>query len=84
MLTDGALRMLALLYFHEQGYSPISLAFLFLLYEFFGIVTNLLGGWLGNRYGLKLTLVYGLGIQVVALLMLSFLQQSWQAGIADV
>ena len=45
-LTDGALRMLVLLHFHTLGYSPVQLAFLFLLYEFFGIVTNLFGGWI--------------------------------------
>ena len=48
-LTDGALRLLVLLHFHELGYSPVQLAFVFLLYEFFGIVTNLVGGWLAAR-----------------------------------
>lgn len=76
-LTDGALRMLVLLHFHELGYTPVSLAFLFLLYEFFGIVTNLFGGWVGSRLGLKVTLFSGLGTQVVALTMLSFVQESW-------
>ena len=56
-LTDGALRMLVLLHFHELGYTPVQLAFLFLLYEFFGIVTNLVGGWLAARTGLRVTLV---------------------------
>ena len=61
-LTDGALRMLVLLYFHDLGYSPVSIAFLFLLYEFMGIVTNLLGGWVGARTGLNRTLVGGLAL----------------------
>ena len=39
-LTDGALRMLVLLHFHQLGYSPFTLAFLFLLYEAAGIVAN--------------------------------------------
>ena len=52
-LTDGALRMLVLLHFHELGYTPLELALLFLFYEFFGIVTNLVGGWLGARIGLQ-------------------------------
>ena len=82
MLTDGALRMLALLYFHERGYSPVKLAFLFLLYEFFGIVTNLFGGWLANRFGLKSTLVYGLFLQTLAMFMLSFLNADWPEYIA--
>ena len=65
-LTDGALRMLVLLHFHELGYSPVQLAFLFLLYEVMGIVTNLLGGWVGSRTGLNRTLIAGLALQVVA------------------
>ena len=60
-LTDGALRMLVLLHFNQLGYTPVQLAFLFLLYEFFGIVTNLVGGWVAARTGLRFTLVLGLG-----------------------
>jgi hypothetical protein len=76
-LTDGALRLLVLLHFHELGYSPVQLAFLFLLYEFFGIVTNLVGGWLAARTGLRLTLVLGLALQVVALTLLALLNRDW-------
>jgi len=76
-LTDGALRMLVLLYFNELGYSPVSLAFLFLAYEFMGILTNLLGGWVGSRTGLNKTLTAGLALQVVALVALTFQQPSW-------
>ncbi len=76
-ITDGALRMLVLLYFHDLGYSPVALAFLFLLYEFMGIVTNLLGGWVGARTGLNRTLLAGLGLQVVALVALTLQQTSW-------
>jgi predicted MFS family arabinose efflux permease len=76
-LTDGALRMLVLLHFHSLGFSPLNLAFLFLLYEFCGVLTNLLGGWIGSRVGLKVTLYAGLAIQVIALLMLSLLNPSW-------
>ncbi len=75
-LTDGALRMLVLLHFHALGYTPVQLAFLFLFYEFFGIVTNLLGGFLAARLGLKVTLTFGLVVQVVALLALAGLPQS--------
>ena len=70
-LTDGALRMLVLLYFHQRGYSPIQVAMLFLLYEVFGVVTNLVGGWLAARLGLKVTLFAGLGTQLAALAMLT-------------
>ena len=70
-LTDGALRMLVVLHFHALGYSPLQIAALFLFYEFFGVITNLLGGYLGARLGLNRTMNLGLGLQVVALLMLT-------------
>lgn len=70
-LTDGALRMLVVLYFHQLGYSALEVAFLFLFYEFFGVVTNLFGGWLGARLGLNRTMNIGLLMQVIALLMLA-------------
>lgn len=69
-LTDGALRMLVVLHFHQLGYSPLQIAMLFLFYEFFGIVTNLVGGWLGAHVGLNRTMNTGLGLQVAALSML--------------
>jgi predicted MFS family arabinose efflux permease len=83
-LTDGALRMLVLLHFHDLGYSPVSIAFLFLAYELMGIVTNLLGGWVGSRTGLNRTLVAGLGLQIVALVALTFQQPSWQEWVSVV
>jgi hypothetical protein len=70
-VTDGAIRMLVVLYFHQLGYSPFEVAMLFLFYEVFGIVTNLVGGWLGARIGLNLTMHIGMGLQVLALLMLT-------------
>ena len=83
-LTDGALRMLVLLYFYQQGFGPISLALLFVLYEFFGVVTNLFGGWLGARWGLNRTMIAGQVLQVVALLALlmpaAFLSVGWVMG----
>lgn len=69
-LTDGALRMLVVLHFHQLGYSPLAIAMLFLFYEFFGIVTNLIGGWLGARIGLNNTMNLGLLLQIIALGML--------------
>nr|WP_246378360.1 organoarsenical effux MFS transporter ArsJ [Halomonas fontilapidosi] len=69
-LTDGALRMLVVLHFHQLGYSPLEVALLFLFYEAFGVVTNLVGGWLGARLGLNRTMNLGLGLQIVALAML--------------
>lgn len=70
-LTDGALRMLVVLHFHQLGYSPLQIAMLFLFYEIFGVITNLVGGWLGARLGLNRTMNIGLALQVVALLLLT-------------
>lgn len=82
MLTDGALRMLVLLHFHTLGFTPIQLAYLFLLYEFMGMVTNLAAGWIAARFGLTFTLYVGLGIQVAALLALSLLDPGWAIGLS--
>ncbi|MGB2079416.1 MAG: organoarsenical effux MFS transporter ArsJ [Vibrio sp.] len=80
-ITDGALRMLVVLYFYDLGYSTLEIASLFLFYEFFGVVTNLIGGWLGARLGLNRTMNVGLAMQIGALLMLalpaSFLSIPW-------
>jgi MFS family permease len=75
-LTDGALRMLVVLHFHQLGYSAFEVAMLFLFYEFFGVVTNLVGGYLGARWGLNRTMNIGLGLQIVALAML-LVPSSW-------
>lgn len=75
-ITDGAIRMLVVLYFHLLGYSPFQVAMLFLFYEFFGIVTNLVGGWLGARIGLNRTMHIGMGLQILALSAL-MVPDSW-------
>ena len=76
-LTDGALRMLVLLHFYRLGYSPFTLAFLFLLYEAAGVLANLLGGWLATRYGIQRMLVVGLCTQITGFVLLSQLSPSW-------
>ena len=76
-LTDGAMRMLVLFHFHALGYSTLEIAFLFLFYEFFGVLTNLYGGLIGARYGLRLTLWVGTCLQILALLMLIPVSSSW-------
>lgn len=76
-LTDGALRMLVLLHFHKLGYTPIEIAFLFLFYEIFGIVTNFFGGWIGSQFGLRLTLYGGIALQIFALVMLGLINPNW-------
>ncbi len=77
MLSDGALRMLVLLHFNTLGFSPVQLAWLFLLYEVAGIVTNLAAGWLAARFGLAMTLYGGLVLQIAALIALSQLDPAW-------
>ena len=81
-VTDGALRMLVLLHFNELGYTPLAIAFLFLAYEFMGIVTNLVGGWVDSRRGLNRTLVAGLITQIVALSTLTLLDDNWSTWFA--
>jgi MFS family permease len=70
-LTDGALRMLVVLHFYTLGFGPLEIALLFLFYEIFGVITNLVGGWIGARVGLNTTMNIGLGIQILALLLLT-------------
>ena len=77
MLTDGALRMLVLLHFHTLGFTPLQLAYLFLLYEFFGMVTNLTAGWIAKKIGLNITLYTGLFLQILSLLLLTQIDKNW-------
>jgi MFS family permease len=76
-LTDGAIRMLVLFSFFQRGYTPFQVASLFIFYEVFGVVTNLVGGWLAARLGLKATLFGGLSTQVLALSMLGLVPELW-------
>jgi predicted MFS family arabinose efflux permease len=81
-LVDGALRMLVLLHFFKLGYSPFTLAFLFLLYEFAGIVANLAGGWLATRFGIPRMLAAGQLLQITGLVMLSALDPAWTVAVS--
>jgi predicted MFS family arabinose efflux permease len=81
-LTDGALRMLVLLHFFRLGYSPFTLAFLFLLYEAAGVAANLIGGWLAARYGVTRMLAVGLATQIIGFLLLSALSPDWTAAVS--
>ena len=81
-LSDGALRMLVLLHFYGLGYSPFTLAFLFLLYEAMGVVANLVGGWLATRYGIARMLAVGLATQILGFLLLSALSPSWTVALS--
>ena len=81
-LTDGALRMLVLLHFYQLGYSPFTLAFLFLLYEAAGVLANLIGGWLATRFGITRMLTVGLLTQIAGFTVLSLLDPSWTAAMS--
>ena len=76
-LTDGAIRMIVLLHFFHLGFSPLSLAFIFLLYELVGVITNLVGGWLASFYGIKRMITFGVLLQIFGLFFLSFYSPSW-------
>lgn len=75
-LTDGAIRMLVVLYFYQLGYSPLEIAMLFLFYELCGVITNFIGGWMASHMGLNTTMHLGMGLQVLALLMLA-VPEAW-------
>ena len=79
MLSDGALRMLVLLHFHSIGFSPLQLAYLFILYEFFGMITNLLAGWIAKKTGLNITLNFGILFQIISLFALSQINSNWSS-----
>lgn len=81
-LTDGALRMLVLLHFYQLGYSPFTLAFLFLLYEAAGVLANLIGGWLATKYGIARMLTVGLSTQIVGFTLLSLLNPGWTVALS--
>ena len=78
-LVDGALRMLVLFHFFRLGYTPFTLAFLFLLYEAAGIGANLAGGYFASRFGIPRMLAIGQMLQIAGLLMLSALDPGWGA-----
>ena len=82
--TDGALRIIVLLHFYKEGFSPFLIALLFLSYEFAGVFTNLIGGWLSTNYGIKRMLGVGLVIQSLGLVCLSVVNTAWGTVIATV
>ena len=81
-LSDGALRMLVLMHFFRLGYSPFTLAFLFLLYEAAGVAANLIGGWLATHFGITRMLIVGLTTQIIGFLLLSVVSPDWTAAMS--
>ena len=76
-LSDGALRILVLFHFFKLGYSPFTLALLFLMYEVAGIIANLGGGWLATRFGIPRMLLLGIAMQILGLMFLSYLDPTF-------
>jgi MFS family permease len=74
--------MLVLMHFYRLGYSPFTLALLFLLYEAAGVAANLVGGWLATRYGIARMLAVGLTTQIIGFLLLSMLNPAWTAAMS--
>jgi hypothetical protein len=68
--TDGAVRMIVLLAAYNKGFTAMEVAVMFTLYETAGVVTNLLAGLAGAKWGLKTTHCSGLALQLVGLGML--------------
>lgn len=52
-------RMIVLLHAYNLGFSAWQVAIMFSLYELAGVVTNLLAGLMGARWGIKTTLLTG-------------------------
>lgn len=80
-ITDGAIRMLVLFQFYQMGYTAFQIASLFILYEIFGVLTNLFGGWIAAKRGVRFTLFGGMAAQIVSLLMLALISPTWPAGL---
>ncbi|KNE55989.1 major facilitator transporter [Allomyces macrogynus ATCC 38327] len=76
-LSDSALRMAVLFELYSRKFTPIELAIMFSLYEVFGVVTNLFGGIMGSRLGLRPLLLAGLVFQIVGISMLYGLDPAW-------
>lgn len=70
-LSDGALRMLVLFHYYTLGYNALDLAIVFMLYELFGVIINLIGGQLANRVGLLNSMRIGIGLQIITLIALA-------------
>ena len=81
-VTDGAVRMLVLLHAYNKGFSAMEVAVMFALYELCGAGTNLAAGVMGARWGIQVTLVSGLLMQVVGLSLLYGWDDSWSKSTA--
>ncbi|KNE58787.1 hypothetical protein AMAG_18304 [Allomyces macrogynus ATCC 38327] len=78
-LPDSALRMAVPFELYSRKFTPIKLAIMLSLYEVFGVVTNLFGGIMGSRLGLRPLLLagYGTRFQVIDISILYGLNPTW-------
>jgi len=81
-ITDGAIRMIVLLHAYTKSFSALQVAFMFTLYELAGVVTNLLAGFMGAAWGIRVTLVSGLTLQLVSYGLLFGWQDDWDQATA--
>ena len=76
-VTDGAIRMIVLLHAYNNNFSALEVAIMFTLYELAGVFTNLAAGIMGAKWGIKLTLICGLALQLVSYGLLFLWDESW-------
>ncbi|KAI9089443.1 major facilitator superfamily-like protein [Phlyctochytrium arcticum] len=77
--TDAALRMIVLFELYQRHYKPLEIALMFTSYEALGVVTNLFGGIMGSRWGLRPCILAGLMFQLIGISLLFVLltSESW-------
>lgn len=76
-VTDGALRMIVLLHAYNLRFSAMQVAVMFVLYELAGVFTNLGAGLAGARWGIKMTLITGLCLQLLTYGLLFAWDEKW-------
>ena len=76
-VTDGAIRMIVLLHAYNKGFTAWEVAIMFTLYELAGVVTNLLAGFMGSKWGIKVTLLTGLSFQILSYGLMFGWDDSW-------
>jgi MFS family permease len=76
-ITDGAIRMIVLLHAYNKSFSALEVSITFTLYELAGVFTNLAAGFMGAKWGIKLTLISGLSLQLLSYGLLFAWQDDW-------
>ena len=76
-VTDGAVRMIVLLHAYNKSFSALEVAIMFTLYEVAGVFTNLAAGMMGDRWGIRLTLITGLCLQIFSYGLLFGWNDEW-------